>query len=165
MRQIRKTDTKPELVVRKLVHAMGFRFRLHGRGLPGTPDLVFASRKKVILVHGCFWHQHNCRLGGKTPSSNRDYWRPKLARNVERDAENLADLAKLGWSTLVIWECETKSNQLERRLLQFLDSGASVGDMQDPSPALLIRPESISCVGDDPLVDCQPSMTTRFFGE
>src|SRR5258708_25454651 len=81
MRKIRKTDTKHELVVRKLVHSLGYRFRLHGRALPGTPDLVFASRHKVIFVHGCFWHQHRCRIGDKRPSMRTEYWLPKLERN------------------------------------------------------------------------------------
>lgn len=85
MRRIRKTDTKPEMVVRRLAHRMGFRYRLHRRGLPGTPDLVFPGLRKVIFVHGCFWHQHDCRLGAKQPTANPGYWLPKLARNVERD--------------------------------------------------------------------------------
>jgi DNA mismatch endonuclease (patch repair protein) len=109
MRRIRKTDTKPELVVRKLVHKMGFRFRLHRHDLPGTPDLVFVTRRKVIFVHGCFWHQHICHLGGRQPSSNRAYWLPKLARNVERDNITRRALKRLGWQVMVIWECETKN--------------------------------------------------------
>src|SRR5690348_17020639 len=93
MRRIRKKDTKPELAVRRMAHAMGYRYRLHRRHLPGTPDLVFPARSKVIFVHGCFWHQHDCRLGNKKPSANIGYWHPKLSRNVQRDAENRSRLA------------------------------------------------------------------------
>ncbi len=121
MRRIRKTDTKPELAVRRLAHGMGYRYRLHRRDLPGTPDLVFSSRRKVIFVHGCFWHQHDCRLGQKQPSTNRDYWLPKLARNVERDAENQTRLAQLGWEALIVWECEIKNTSVLRdRIRAFL---------------------------------------------
>lgn len=121
MRRIRKTDTKPELVVRRLAHRMGYRFRLHRRNLPGTPDLVFPCRKKVIFVNGCFWHQHNCALGRKQPSSNQDYWLPKLARNVARDAAAREQLELMGWSVLVIWECEIRGGlEIERALREFL---------------------------------------------
>lgn len=111
------------MAVRRLVHGMGYRYRLHGKTLPGKPDLVFASRRKVIFVHGCFWHQHpkaGC-LDGRPPRSNRGYWRPKLARNKERDRLAQAALKKLGWSVCVIWECETKNEaRLKRRLIAFL---------------------------------------------
>jgi DNA mismatch endonuclease (patch repair protein) len=121
MRTIRKKDTRPELVVRKLAHALGYRFRLHSRDLPGTPDLTFPSRKKVILVHGCFWHQHACSLGQRIPKSNKTYWLPKLARNVERDKAAKVALAKLGWASLVIWECETRNpGDLTSRIDAFL---------------------------------------------
>jgi len=109
MRRIRKADTKPEIAVRRIAHSLGFRYRLHCRDLPGTPDLVFPARRKVIFVHGCFWHQHECRLGAKQPSANPDYWLPKLTRNAERDRRNRERLAALGWDVLVIWECETRS--------------------------------------------------------
>ncbi|SOE59068.1 T/G mismatch-specific endonuclease [Burkholderia sp. YR290] len=108
MRRIRSRDTAPEIQIRKIAHRLGFRFRLHRRDLPGKPDLVFPSRKKVIFVHGCFWHQHSCSEG-RVPSSNSSYWAPKLARNVERDTAALQALASLGWSTLVIWECELRN--------------------------------------------------------
>lgn len=108
MRRIRKTDTKPERIVRRLAHGMGYRYRLHRRDLPGTPDLVFPRLKKIILVHGCFWHRHDCRLGTKQPSANPDYWLPKLARNVERDGRALAQLSDDGWDVLVVWECQTR---------------------------------------------------------
>jgi DNA mismatch endonuclease, patch repair protein len=108
MARIRKTNTKPEMVVRRLAHGMGFRYRLHRRDLPGTPDLVFSGLRKVIFVHGCFWHQHDCRLGSKQPTANPAYWLPKLARNVERDLKASRQLAAAGWEVLVIWECQTR---------------------------------------------------------
>ena len=121
MRRIRKADTKPELVVRRLAHALNYRFRLHRRDLPGTPDLVFPSRRKVILVHGCFWHQHDCPLGRKQPSTNLHYWLPKLARNVARDVAVRKKLTAMGWSVLVLWECETRDAiKIRRKLNIFL---------------------------------------------
>lgn len=121
MARIRKADTKPELVVRRLAHALGYRFRLHRRDLPGTPDLVFPRLRKVILVHGCFWHQHpGCRLA-RLPKSRPEYWLPKLERNQTRDRDNAAALAAAGWHVAVIWECETKDRAaLEARLTSFL---------------------------------------------
>ena len=123
MARIRSKGMKPELDVRKLVHRMGYRYRLHRKDLPGKPDMVFPSRRKVIFVHGCFWHQHsaeNC-LDGRHPKSNTDYWRPKLTRNVERDAEHLSRLDADGWQVLVIWECETKNlGEMARRIASFL---------------------------------------------
>lgn len=107
MRLIRKKDTKPEIVVRCIVHGMGYRYRLHRSDLPGTPDLVFPARKKVILVHGCFWHQHNCRLGRRQPKANPSYWLPKLKRNRERDLATEEALSRRGWNVLTVWECET----------------------------------------------------------
>lgn len=125
MRRIRKWDTKPEMVVRRMVHGMGFRYRLHQRDLPGTPDLVFPRLKKVIFVHGCFWHQHDCRLGAKQPSANPDYWLPKLARNVERDSLARSRLADQGWDVLVVWECQTrKLVSLGPVIFRFLNSGS-----------------------------------------
>lgn len=124
MRRIRKTDTKPELIVRRLAHRLGYRYRLYRRDLPGTPDLVFPRLRKVIFVHGCFWHQHDCPLGRKQPSTNRDYWVPKLARNVERDRSARARLQNDGWRVLVIWECETRTlPRLADVLAQFLQPG------------------------------------------
>ncbi|WP_111546290.1 DNA mismatch endonuclease Vsr [Mesorhizobium kowhaii] len=121
MASIRKVDTKPELVVRRRAHALGFRFRLHRRDLPGTPDLVFPGRKKAIFVHGCFWHQHGCGRGQKLPSVRAEYWGPKLRRNVERDAAAEAALLLLGWQLLVVWECECQdSTGLSERLRRFL---------------------------------------------
>ena len=111
MSGIRSKGMKPEMTVRQLLHSMGYRYRLHRRDLPGKPDLVFPARRKVIFVHGCFWHQHadpRCRIV-RRPKSNRDYWLPKLERNVARDAENRARLEELGWEVLVIWECEVRA--------------------------------------------------------
>lgn len=123
MRRIRSTGMKPEMTVRRAVYRLGYRYRLFRRDLPGKPDLVFIGRRKVIFVHGCFWHQHpvaTCR-DARPPKSNVSYWQPKLARNAERDAQSITKLQKDGWTVLVIWECET-NNQiiLEDRLLAFL---------------------------------------------
>ena len=123
MQAIKSKDTTPEIAVRRLVHSMGYRYRLHRKGLPGKPDLVFAGRRKVIFVHGCFWHQHELEhcLDGRRPKSNTGYWDAKLERNVERDDQNRQALEEAGWEVLVIWECETKDlSGLEQRLHAFL---------------------------------------------
>lgn len=122
MARIRDRDTKPEMVVRRLVHSMGYRYRLHRKDLPGKPDLVFGPRRKVIFVHGCFWHQHSCR-DGRIPASRQEYWEPKLRRNVERDAEAIRRLEQGGWRVLIVWECETKDIAgLRRKLHDFLSA-------------------------------------------
>jgi DNA mismatch endonuclease (patch repair protein) len=122
MARIRGKGTKPELGVRRLCHAMGYRFRIHRRDLPGTPDVVFPARRKVILVHGCWWHRHHCRLGRRTPKSRPEYWLPKFSRNVARDKENRRALRRLGWSVLVIWECQVRQEtRLAARVRRFLD--------------------------------------------
>lgn len=122
MARVRAKGTKPEMVVRRLVHGLGYRYRLHSTKLPGKPDLVFTGRRKVILVHGCFWHGHDCRAGRNRPGSSQEYWLPKLQRNAERDARNQQALQELGWSCLVVWECQTKDvRQLEARIRRFLD--------------------------------------------
>ena len=121
MRAVKGKDTKPEMIVRRLAHALGYRFRLHRKDLPGKPDLVFPGRRKVIFVHGCFWHGHECARGSRQPKQNAEYWRNKIARNVERDADNLQALERLGWQTQVIWECEMKDRAtLADRLKAFL---------------------------------------------
>ncbi|OBY28314.1 very short patch repair endonuclease [Leisingera sp. JC1] len=120
MAKIRAKNTKPEMLVRRMVHGMGYRYRLYRKDLPGKPDLVFGPRRKVIFVHGCFWHLHDCR-DGRIPASRRDYWEPKLRRNAERDAEQQAALQAAGWQVLTIWECETKDiAALKERLVNFL---------------------------------------------
>lgn len=122
MAAIRSKGTKPELAVRRLLHALGYRFRLHRKDLPGRPDIVFGPRKAAIEVRGCFWHQHpapDCR-DARPPSSNRGYWDAKLAGNVERDAANLAAMESQGWRVLVLWECEVGSADLQFRLTEFL---------------------------------------------
>ncbi len=108
MRQIRSKNTAPELLLRRMLHRLGYRFRLHRKDLPGKPDLVFPSRRKVIFVHGCFWHQHSGCREGRVPLSRREYWEPKLGRNQARDAASQASLEEQGWQCLVIWECEMK---------------------------------------------------------
>jgi len=110
MRAIRSKDTQPEMAVRSLIHRLGYRFRLHRKDLPGKPDIVFPSRRKVIFVHGCFWHLHDCK-GAHIPNSNRDYWEPKLRRNKARDRMNLKALAQQGWDAFEIWECELKDSR------------------------------------------------------
>lgn len=123
MSRIRAKDTSPELALRRLIHAAGFRYSLHRKDLPGKPDLVFSSRRKVIFVHGCFWHQHQHQdcIETHRPQSNRDYWLPKLHRNQERDNRARQELLKEGWSVLTVWECELKTlASVERRVLKFL---------------------------------------------
>jgi DNA mismatch endonuclease, patch repair protein len=115
MSRIRSRDTRPELVVRRAVHREGYRYKLHDARLPGCPDLVFPTRRKVIFVHGCFWHRHRCSVGRILPRSNRAYWIPKLSANRERDLRVRRQLRRLGWVCLVVWECEAKD---ARRLVQ-----------------------------------------------
>jgi DNA mismatch endonuclease (patch repair protein) len=120
MRRIRSKGMHPELAVRSLVHMMGYRFRLHRKDLPGKPDLVFVSQRKVIFVHGCFWHAHACKAA-HTPKSNADYWGPKLQRNKARDRKNIKTLENAGWRSLVIWECETRTpDKVKKRVSAFL---------------------------------------------
>jgi len=124
MRRIRGKDTKPELIVRSALFGMGYRYRLHGDKLPGKPDLVFAKRRKAIFVHGCFWHNHShisCKIA-RFPKSNADYWADKLRRNIERDAVRRAELRRMGWKVLVVWECQTKSIDKQiGRIRRFLE--------------------------------------------
>lgn len=120
MSRIRSKDTKPELAVRSLLHRMGFRFRLHRKDLPGRPDIVLPKHQKIILVHGCFWHGHSCRLASK-PKSNVGYWSAKIETNRARDARNLDALIQQGWKVLELWECEVRRTEgLEERLRAFM---------------------------------------------
>lgn len=123
MSRIRGKDTKPEMIVRRTAHAMGFRFRLHRRDLPGTPDLVFPKLRAVVFVHGCFWHMHRCQLGRVVAKTNARFWAEKRRGNRERDARNRRLLRRLGWRVLVIWECQTRNTELmSNRLRRFLSA-------------------------------------------
>lgn len=122
MRRIRSKDSVPELFVRQLVHRLGYRYRLHNHQLPGRPDLVFAGRKKIIFVHGCFWHAHDCKIA-HAPGSRQKYWTPKLLRNAQRDKDHQKRLRALGWRVQVLWECELSNPSLAQRIKKFLDSG------------------------------------------
>ena len=123
MSRIRGKDTKPEMVIRKLVHSLGYRYRLHVKKLPSNPDLVFISRKKVILVHGCFWHRHNCKNGRVCPQTRKAFWKKKLERNKERDKYNKMLLNKQGWKVLTIWECQIRDiEKTTKRITNFLES-------------------------------------------
>lgn len=122
MRRIRSKDTGPETAVRGILRALGYTgYRLHRKDLPGKPDIAFIGRKKTVLIHGCFWHGHDCKEGLRKPKSNLDYWLPKIERNRQRDAAHLAELTRLGWSVLTVWECELRTpDELKERLQSFL---------------------------------------------
>lgn len=120
MQSVKCKNTKPELVVRKLLYGMGYRYRLHRGELPGRPDIVLSSKRKAVFVHGCFWHGHSCSKG-RFPKSNLDYWIPKLDRNRERDNEKIAELKLLGWDVLIVWQCELMDIEaLSFRLVEFI---------------------------------------------
>lgn len=127
MGRVRCRDTKPEMIVRRLVHAMGYRYRLHDRRLPGSPDLVFASRRKAIFVHGCFWHRHpdpRCKLA-RMPKTRLDFWEPKLQGNRARDLRHQEQLEARGWRYLIVWECQLRHREhLANMLSEFLQEGA-----------------------------------------
>jgi DNA mismatch endonuclease, patch repair protein len=123
LRRVRGYDTTPELVVRKLVHSLGYRFRLYRRDLPGNPDLAFPGRRKVVFVHGCFWHRHDCRRGRSMPTANGDLWELKFRNTVERDRSIMRRLRREGWEALVVWECQLSASQREsliKRMRRFL---------------------------------------------
>jgi DNA mismatch endonuclease (patch repair protein) len=124
MSRIRSSNTKPEMIVRSCLHRMGYRFRLHRKELPGKPDIVLPKHRKIILVHGCFWHGHGCKVGGaKPPSSNESYWADKLRRNAERDERHRAELMNLGWEVHIVWECSTQDREkLTAALSAFLSA-------------------------------------------
>ncbi|MCZ7558536.1 MAG: very short patch repair endonuclease [Bacteroidia bacterium] len=125
MSRIRSEDTTPELIVRRLIHRAGYRYRLHHRDLPGRPDLTFSSLKKAIFVHGCFWHRHSCSNGTVVPATRTEFWLEKFRTNVARDAAALQQLRLNGWTVLIVWECETRvgdHTQLQSRLIRFLES-------------------------------------------
>jgi DNA mismatch endonuclease (patch repair protein) len=124
MAKVRGKDTRPELVVRRLAHALGFRFRLHRRDLPGSPDLVFPRLQKAVFVHGCFWHRHSGCSKASTPKTRVGFWKSKFAANVQRDARATVALEEMGWDVCVVWECETADGKhLARKLKKFLGVG------------------------------------------
>ena len=126
MSRIRSCNTRPEMVVRSIVHALGYRFRLHKKELPGKPDLVLLRHRKIINVHGCFFHMHNCKYGRVVPVTNETYCKNKRLANVERDRRNLASLKRDGWHVMIVWECETKKpNHLLKRIGRFLAGSKS----------------------------------------
>lgn len=134
MRAIRSKGTKPELVVRRLLHSLGYRYRVHRKDLPGKPDLAFIGRRKAVFVHGCFWHQHAGCREGRRPGSNQSYWEPKLARNVERDRMANEALEEQGWDVLTIWECEIADPvELRARLVQFMERVGNSSTKAGPS--------------------------------
>lgn len=123
MAAVKSHNTKPELAVRRLVHGLGYRFRLHRRDLPGTPDIVLSRHKKVINVHGCFWHLHTCRHARRAPVNNAEYWNRKRSANADRDRRTRRMLESAGWSVLIVWECETrKPEALTDRIRGFLSA-------------------------------------------
>lgn len=123
MQRIKSENTLPEIMVRKFLYAMGYRYRIHVASLPGKPDIIFRGRRKAIFINGCFWHTHsdpNCKFA-HTPKSRLDYWVPKLKKNIERDAANIKKLHGAGWNVLVIWECEIENlTALSKSLIDFL---------------------------------------------
>lgn len=131
MRSVRSANTSPELIVRRLVHSMAFRYSLHSASLPGKPDIVLNSRRKIIFVHGCFWHKHRCRRGSRVPITNRSYWEEKRDGNARRDRAQIAALRKDGWQVMVAWECWTRQpSRLRAKLESFL--AVSGGDAEKP---------------------------------
>lgn len=123
MSRIRSKNTKPEIIVRSLLHRMGYRFRLHRKDLPGKPDIVLSKFMTVIFAHGCFWHQHKGCKRCTTPSTNTDYWLPKLEKNILKDKDNRKKLKKIGWRSIIVWECEIKNiDKLARKLKLLLDN-------------------------------------------
>ena len=124
MAAIRSKDTKPEILVRRILTSLGYRYRLHGKAQPGKPDIVLSRLRKVIFVHGCFWHRHRCRYGSVQPKTNAKFWQIKLQGNVERDRINRRSLRRKQWEYLVVWECETRSpSRLLNKLIRFLEGG------------------------------------------
>jgi DNA mismatch endonuclease, patch repair protein len=122
MQAVKSKDTKPEWIVRRLLHTAGYRYRLHVAQLPGKPDIVFPTRHKIILVHGCFWHGHTCKRGARLPHSNTEYWQQKISKNCARDLHTKKLLTKAGWAIHTVWECELKNQKrLLNRLSRFLN--------------------------------------------
>lgn len=123
MRAVKSKNTAPEMIVRKLIYNLGYRYRLHGSHLPGNPDIFLNKKKKAIFIHGCFWHGHSCARGNRVPSNNNTYWVNKINRNKERDKRNYEALSEIGWQILIIWECDLKKIEIVReKLANFLHS-------------------------------------------
>lgn len=128
MSKVKNRNTTPELTVRRALHRMGYRFRLHRKDLPGHPDIILPKHKKVIFVHGCFWHGHNCPRG-KRPATNQEFWNKKIDRNIERDIQAQAALAAIGWDILVLWDCQVKKAALLQTILsEFMNKGPQHAD-------------------------------------
>jgi DNA mismatch endonuclease (patch repair protein) len=125
MRRVQRKNTPQEMIVRRLLYSMGYRYRIHVKGLPGTPDIAFRSSRKAIFVHGCFWHRHNCYLA-TTPKTSQEFWLPKFQKNVERDRRKEKELTDLGWQVMTIWQCELENHDKLRRHLKAF--------MRKPSP-------------------------------
>jgi len=122
MRKVGSKDTTPEMIVRKIAYKLGYRYRLHRKELPGNPDLAFIGRRKVIFVHGCFWHGHSMCKRARIPKTNRAYWSDKISKNTRRDEASLLALREMGWRAMVIWECELHDlRTLPMRIKEFLD--------------------------------------------
>ena len=148
MSLVRSTNTKPELAVRRALHAQGYRYRLHGRGLPGRPDLVFAKRRVAVFVHGCFWHRHDGCPKSRLPKTRRDYWRRKFDGNVVRDQRNERQLVAAGWRVFVAWECEIqKDATLLDRLMEFLGPAALRAAARHGRVGKVVGPASSSSRG------------------
>lgn len=140
MGRIKGKDTGPEMIVRRLVHSLGFRFRLHRRDLPGAPDLVFPARRKVIFVHGCYWHRHSCAVGQRAVRTRSEFWQLKFHRNVVRDRSNQNALQRLGWAVLVVWECELRDlSALAEQVCNFLSTNhaASLAACDEAGAAII----------------------------
>ncbi|MCD4828664.1 MAG: very short patch repair endonuclease [Candidatus Cloacimonetes bacterium] len=121
MRRVKSKNTAFELKIRSKLHGMGYRYRIHCKDLPGSPDIVFVAKKKVILLHGCFWHGHNCKRGARVPKTNTQYWKKKIKANVVRDKDNLRKLDEMGWKALAIWECQMNDfDGVIKRIHEFL---------------------------------------------
>lgn len=130
MARVKSKDMKPEMRVRRLLHGLGYRYRLHRADLPGRPDLVFPSRRKVIFVNGCFWHRHAGCARVRVPAANRDYWLAKLERNQARDTRNIALLKKNGWAVMTVWECQLQDmSATTKHLLAFLGQPVTTGEL------------------------------------
>lgn len=137
MSRIGSRNTKPEILVRRGLHASGFRYRLHAKNLPGSPDIVLPKYKSVILIHGCFWHAHNGCRNFRLPKSNTNFWKEKLARNTERDARQIKELEDAGWRTLVIWECATRdfsTRKLVETIAAWLHQEVQIVQIPDKMP-------------------------------